>query len=69
MSSEEFTSISELKRLLAANCKIEKIPLPVFGILKTYSSKKDGRPRYCCSSSSLLLALWTQGTSESLYRF
>jgi hypothetical protein len=31
MSSEEFTSISELKRLLAAKCKIEKIPLPIFG--------------------------------------
>jgi len=34
MSLEEFKSISELKRLLAANCKIEKIPLPVFGILR-----------------------------------
>ena len=31
MSSEEFKSISELKKLLAANCKIEKIPLPIFG--------------------------------------
>jgi hypothetical protein len=30
MSSEEFKSISEL----TANCKIEKIPLPVFGILR-----------------------------------
>jgi hypothetical protein len=31
MSSEEFKSISELKRLLSANCKIEKIHPPVFG--------------------------------------
>ena len=31
MSSEEFKSISELKKLLAANCKIEKIHPPVFG--------------------------------------
>ena len=29
-SSEEFKSISELKKLLAANCKIEKIHPPVF---------------------------------------
>ena len=29
-SSEEFKSISELNRLLAANCKIEKIQPPVF---------------------------------------
>jgi hypothetical protein len=31
MSSKEFKSISELKRLLSANCKIEKIHPPVFG--------------------------------------
>ena len=31
MSSEEFKSISELKKLLVANCKIEKIHPPVFG--------------------------------------
>jgi hypothetical protein len=30
MSSEEFRSISELKKLLASNCKIEKIHPPVF---------------------------------------
>jgi hypothetical protein len=30
MSSEEFKSISELKKLLSANCKIEKIHPPVF---------------------------------------
>ena len=29
-SSEEFKSISELKKLFAANCKIEKIQPPVF---------------------------------------
>ena len=29
-SSEDFKSISELKKLLAANCKIEKIHPPVF---------------------------------------
>ena len=31
MSSDDFTAISELKKLLAANCKIEKIHPPVFG--------------------------------------
>jgi hypothetical protein len=31
MSSEEFKSNSEQKRLLSANCKIEKIHPPVFG--------------------------------------
>jgi hypothetical protein len=30
MSSDEFRSISELKKLLASNCKIEKIYPPVF---------------------------------------
>jgi hypothetical protein len=30
MSSEEFKSISELKRLLSANCKIEKIYPAIF---------------------------------------
>ena len=30
MSSEEFRSISELKNLLAFNCKIEKVYPPVF---------------------------------------
>jgi hypothetical protein len=30
MSSEDFKAISELKKLLAANCKIEKIHPPVF---------------------------------------
>jgi hypothetical protein len=30
MSSEEFRSISELKKLLASNCKIEKVYPPVF---------------------------------------
>ena len=30
MSSEDFKSIPELKKLLAANCKIEKIHPPVF---------------------------------------
>ena len=29
--SEEFRSISELKKLLASNCKIEKVQPPVFG--------------------------------------
>jgi hypothetical protein len=31
MSLEDFKSISELKKLLAANCKIEKVYPPVFG--------------------------------------
>jgi hypothetical protein len=30
MSSEDFKAISELKKLLATNCKIEKIHPPVF---------------------------------------
>jgi hypothetical protein len=30
MSSDDFMAISELKKLLAANCKIEKIHPPVF---------------------------------------
>jgi hypothetical protein len=30
MSSDDFKAISELKKLLAANCKIEKIHPPVF---------------------------------------
>ena len=30
MSSEDFKAISELKKLLADNCKIEKIHPPVF---------------------------------------
>jgi hypothetical protein len=30
VSSEEFRSISELKKLLASNCKIEKVYPPVF---------------------------------------
>ena len=30
MSSQEFRSISELKKLLASNCKIEKVYPPVF---------------------------------------
>jgi hypothetical protein len=30
MSSEEFRSIFELKKLLASNCKIEKVYPPVF---------------------------------------
>ena len=30
MSSDEFRSISELKKLLASNCKIEKVYPPVF---------------------------------------
>ena len=30
MSSEEFRFISELKNLLASNCKIEKVYPPVF---------------------------------------
>ena len=30
MSSEEFSSISELKNLLTSNCKIEKVYPPVF---------------------------------------
>jgi len=30
MSSDDFKAISELKKLLAANCKIEKIHSPVF---------------------------------------
>ena len=30
MSSEEFTSISELKKMLASSCKIEKVYPPVF---------------------------------------
>jgi hypothetical protein len=30
VSSEEFRSISELKELLASNCKIEKVYPPVF---------------------------------------
>jgi hypothetical protein len=30
VSSEEFRSISELRKLLASNCKIEKVYPPVF---------------------------------------
>jgi hypothetical protein len=30
VSSEEFRSISELKKLFASNCKIEKVYPPVF---------------------------------------
>jgi hypothetical protein len=30
VSSEEFRSISELKKLLASNCKVEKVYPPVF---------------------------------------
>jgi hypothetical protein len=30
VSSEEFRSISELKKLLTSNCKIEKVYPPVF---------------------------------------
>jgi hypothetical protein len=30
VSSQEFRSISELKKLLASNCKIEKVYPPVF---------------------------------------
>ena len=48
-SSEEFKSISELKKLLAANCKIEKIQPPVFAsdaevnIVTVTESFSDGK--------------------------